>query len=200
MTMSAQLDPTDCVARLFHDARTFGAWRGEAVTEAIVRQLYEALRWGPTANNCSPARFVFVTSPEGKAKLERSLTEGNKPRVRAAPVCVIIGYDLAFPVHMAKLFPHKPGAADAYANDPARLKQVAFRSATLQGAYLIMAARAVGLDCGPMSGFNNAGIDEDFFSSTQIKSNFLCNIGYGDRRALRPRLPRLSFEEACTFA
>ncbi|HRK62744.1 MAG TPA: malonic semialdehyde reductase [Terricaulis sp.] len=186
-----------CVARLFDDARTFGAWRAGGLSEAIIRRLYDALRLGPTANNCAPARFVFVASAEAKARLEPHLSEGNKPKMRAAPVCVIIGHDLDFHTKMGALFPHKPETAAVLAADPARAREVAFRNSSLQGAYLIMAARALGLDCGPMSGFNNSGVDQEFFAGTQIKSNFLCNIGYGDRRALRPRLPRLCFEEAC---
>lgn len=187
----------DCVRLLFEEGRTYGAWKAGAPGEQLLRQLYEVLRLGPTANNCSPARFVFVASHEGKARLEPHLSEGNKPKVRAAPVCVIIGYDLEFYAKLPTLFPHKPQAAASLAAEPERAAEAAFRNSSLQGAYLIMAARALGLDCGPMSGFDNAGVDREFFGGTRIRSNFICNIGYGDRRALRPRLPRLSFEEAC---
>ena len=188
----------DMIDRLFLDARTYGAWRDERIGEPIMRRLYDALRMAPTANNSSPGRFLFVASAGGKARLEPLVSNGNRPKVRAAPVCVIIGYDLDFPDHLAKLQPHKPQAASAFAG-PAQREEVAFRNGTLQGAYLIMAARAMGLDCGPMSGFDRAAVDREFFASTNIRSNFLCCIGHGERRALRPRLPRLAFEEACAF-
>jgi 3-hydroxypropanoate dehydrogenase len=197
MTGEPSASATPCLDRLFVEARTFGVWRGGALSEEMIRKIYAALRYGPTANNCTPARFVFVASPEGKARLEPHLAEGNKPKVRGAPVCVIIGHDLDFYTRMARLFPHKPQVAQSLAENPKRAEEVAFRNGCLQGAYLMMAARALGLDCGPMSGFDKEGVDRAFFAGTRVKSNFLCNIGAGDRRALKPRLPRLEFEEAC---
>lgn len=188
----------EMIDRLFLDARTYGAWREEAIEEPVLRRLYDALRMAPTANNSSPGRFLFVASRSGKERLEPLVSNGNRPKVRAAPVCVIVGYDLDFPDHLAKLQPHKPHAASTFA-DAHRREEVAFRNGTLQGAYLIMAARALGLDCGPMSGFDRAAVDREFFAGTNVRSNFLCCIGHGERRALRPRQPRLDFEEACAL-
>jgi 3-hydroxypropanoate dehydrogenase len=158
--------------------------------------IYELMRWGPTSANSSPARIVFVVSKEAKERLKPHLSPGNAAKTMAAPATAILGYDLDFARHLAQLAPHSPGAAGWFA-DPVLAETTAFRSSSLQGGYFILAARALGLDCGPMSGFDNAGVDRDFFAGTAIKSNFLCNVGYGDPSGVRPRAPRLSFDEAC---
>ena len=161
---------------------------------ALLQELIELVKLAPTSANCSPARFLFVKSREAKLKLRPHLSEGNLAKTMAAPVCAIVGYDLDFHDHLPKLFPHTD-AKSWFAGDDKKIFDTAFRNGTLQGAYLIMAARALGLDCGPMSGFDNAGVDCAFFAGTNIKSNFLCNLGYGEASALRPRSPRFSFDE-----
>jgi nitroreductase len=155
------------------------------------------MRWGPTANNSTPARFHFVVSEAAKARLEPLLAEGNRVKARTAPAVAIIAYDLDFPDSMEKLAPHAVGLKDRLRKNPSGLEKNAFRGGTLQGAYFIIAARALGLDCGPMGGFDNEAVDREFFAGTNIKSNFLCALGYGDGAALKPRAPRLSFDEAC---
>lgn len=187
-----------CLDRIFFSARTFRAWRHEPLPTEVLHRLYDALRMGPTANNSAPARFVFIASQSAKDRLEPHLSEGNRAKVRAAPVCAIVAYDLDFPKTLAKLDPKRADAPAAY-RAPERIEETAFRNSSLQGAYLIMAARAMGLDCGPMSGFDRAGVDQAFFAGSNVKSNFLCCIGHGDRSSLRPRLPRLAFEDACTL-
>ena len=162
--------------------------------DELLHRLVDVLKLGPTSANCSPARFLFVKSKEGKERSKPHLSEGNRDKTMKAPVCTIIGYDLEFYEKLPKLFPHTD-ARSWFAGDPEKIRETAFRNGTLQGAYLILAARLYGLDCGPMSGFDNAGVDEAFFAGTPIKSNFLCNIGYGDPAGLRPRSPRLSFDE-----
>lgn len=181
---------------LFRRARTHNAWLDKPVSDDLLRQLYDLMKLGPTSANCSPARILFVRTREAKQRLAPALSAGNVEKTMAAPVTAIIGYDLKFYEYMPKLFPHKPGMRDTFANSP-QVAEHAFRNGTLQGGYFIIAARALGLDCGPMSGFNNAKVDEEFFSGTDIKSNFLCNLGYGDASKLFPRNPRLDFEEAC---
>jgi 3-hydroxypropanoate dehydrogenase len=180
--------------QLFLDAHTHNAWQPKEVPDILLRRLVDTLRMGPTSANCSPARFVFVKSKEAKERLKPHLSEGNRDKTMKAPVCTIIGYDLDFYEHLPKLFPHTD-ARSWFAGNPEKIKETAFRNGTLQGAYLILAARLHGLDCGPMSGFDNAGVDAAFFSGTSIKSNFLCNIGYGDPAGLQPRSPRFSFDE-----
>lgn len=182
--------------QLFREARSFNAWSPRAVSETLLRAVYDLTKMGPTSANISPARFVFVTSEEGKARLLPHVSEGNKAKTAQAPVCVIIGNDLDFADKLGKLFPHDPTAPSWFAA-PAARDIAASRNATLQGAYLMLAARALGLDVGPMSGFNNAGVDAEFFAGTNIKSNWLCNLGYGTAEKLFPRHPRLDFEEAC---
>jgi 3-hydroxypropanoate dehydrogenase len=183
--------------QLFRHARTYNAFLPKAVPEAKLRELYELTKFGPTSANSSPMRVVFVTSEAAKDKLAPFMSEGNRAKTRAAPVTAIIGSDMAFHEQLPKLFPHAD-AKSWFAGNQALIEITAFRNATLQGAYLIMAARAVGLDCGPMSGFDNAGVDAAFFAGTTVKSNFLINLGYGDAsRDLFPRSPRLSFDEAC---
>jgi 3-hydroxypropanoate dehydrogenase len=182
------------LAQVFLDARTHNAWQEKDVPDALLRRLVDVLKMGPTSANCSPARFVFVKSKEAKERLKPHLSEGNRDKTMKAPVCTIIGYDLDFYEHLPKLFPHTD-ARSWFAGKPEKIMETAFRNGTLQGAYLILAARLHGLDCGPMSGFDNAGVDAAFFSGTSIKSNFLCNIGYGDPAGVQPRSPRFSFDE-----
>ena len=185
----AQLD------QLFRSARTRNGWIEEPLPEAVIRQIYDLAKFGPTAVNMTPARFVWCATPEGKDKLAKLSSAGNAGKIRQAPVTVIIGYDLDFRETLPKLFPHAPGAKDWFA-DEAAVQTGAFRNSTLQGAYLMMAARALGLDCGPMSGFDNAAVDAAFFAGTNIKSNFICSIGRGTDENLFPRSPRHAFEEA----
>ncbi len=182
--------------QLFLDARTHNAWLDQPVTEAQLRELYDVLKFGPTSANCSPARFVFVTTPNGRERLRPALAEGNRDKTMAAPVCVIIAQDYAFYEHLPKLFPHTDARA-WFAGKPDVINDTAFRNATLQGAYLMLAARALGLDCGPMSGFDKEAVNREFFAGTEIKANFLCNLGYGDPAGLFPRSPRFAFEEVC---
>jgi len=186
---------------LFREARTRNGWSPEPVSDKLIRELYDLMKWGPTSGNGSPARFVWVRSPEGKEKLAALASEGNRPKILAAPLTVIVGYDLYFGEHMPKLFPARGEAMKAmFAKAPDLAETTAMRNSSLQGAYLILAARALGLDCGPMSGFDNAGVDREFFADTQIHSNFICSIGHGTDENLYPRNPRLTFDEAGRFA
>ncbi len=180
--------------QIFRTARTHNAWQPKPVDDALLRELIDLVKWGPTSANSSPARFVFVKSPEAKAKLKPALSEGNLAKTMAAPVTVIVGMDMAFHDHLPKLFPHAD-ARSWFAGNDALIEATAFRNASLQGAYLIVAARALGLDAGPMSGFDQAAVDAAFFAGTSIKSNFLVNLGYGDATGLFPRSPRVSFDE-----
>ncbi|QNH14337.1 MULTISPECIES: malonic semialdehyde reductase [unclassified Xanthomonas] len=181
--------------QLFRTARTQNAFRDTPVGEDTLRALYDLLKWGPTAANSSPARFVFVTSAAGKEKLKPALSEGNLAKTLAAPVTVIVAHDEDFHEKLPYLFPHAD--AKSWFDGPREGRsESAFRNGSLQGAYLILAARSLGLDAGPMSGFDNAKVDAAFFAGTAIKSNFLVNLGYGDPAGLFPRLPRLSFDEA----
>jgi 3-hydroxypropanoate dehydrogenase len=181
---------------LFYSARTHNGWLDREVSNAQLELLYDLLKWAPTSANSSPARLVFVRSAEAKARLLPALSAGNADKTMAAPVTVIVGMDLAFYEKLPQLSP----AVDArswFAGKDEAIRSTAFRNSSLQGAYLIMAARAIGLDCGPMSGFDSAKVDEAFFAGTTVKSNFLCNLGYGDVAKVRPRAPRLAFDEAC---
>jgi 3-hydroxypropanoate dehydrogenase len=184
---------------LFLNARTHNKWTPGPVSEAELHRLYDILKMGPTSANCSPARFVFVSTPEGKEKLKPALSSGNLEKTMAAPVTVIIGMDMAFYEKLPYLFPHTD-AKSWFTGSPAVAEETAFRNATLQGAYLMIAARAIGLDVGAMSGFDKAKVDEAFFAGTTVRSNFLCNLGHGDPAGLFGKLPRLPFEEACTIA
>jgi len=184
---------------LFYQARTHNGWQDRDVTDAQLGQLYDLLKWAPTSANGSPARFVFVKSKEAKAQLVACMSPGNQAKTAQAPVTVIIGMDLQFHEKLPQLSP----AVDArawFAGNDELIQATAFRNSSLQGAYLIMAARALGLDCGPMSGFDNAKVDEAFFAGTSVRSNFVCSIGHGDAAKVRPRAPRLGFEEACRIA
>ncbi len=184
---------------LFREARTVSTWLDKPVPDDLLRAVYDLASLGPTSNNSNPMRVVFVTSREGKERLRPALRPSNVAKTMAAPVTAIVGSDLCFFEHLPRLFPRDPNRAAPYAADPELASRTAFRNASLQGAYLMIAARALGLDCGPMSGFDHRLVDEAFLSDGTVTSNFLINLGYGDRAALPPRLPRLSFEEACTI-
>lgn len=184
------------LAQLFTEARSHNGFLPEPVSDETLRALYNLLKWGPTAANGCPARFVFVKSPEAKAKLKEALDPGNVAKTMAAPVTVIIGYDLAFYEQLPRLFPHTD-ARSWFVGNESLIRETAFRDAALQGAYLILAARALGLDCGPMGGFSREQVDAIFFAGTTIRSLFLVNLGVGDPSKLFPRHPRLAFEEAC---
>ena len=181
---------------IFRCARSQNKWLDKPVSPALLMAVYDLMRFGPTSANISPARIVFVVSPEAKARLKPHLAPTNIEKTMTAPAVAIVGYDLDFPDHLPRLFPHNPGAKDWF-NDPAHRQATAFRNCSLQGGYLIIAARALGLDCGPMSGFSNDGVDREFFAGTNVKSNFICGLGYGDPSGLFERNPRLSFDEAC---
>ena len=181
--------------QLFRSARTHNELSGE-VSDETLHQLYELAKWGPTSANMSPLRLVFVKSKDAKAKLSPALDEGNHAKTMAAPVTVIVGYDMAFYEKLPYLFPHTDAKSWFDTKPEAVLDTIALRNGSLQGAYVLMAARALGLDTGPMSGFNNALVDEAFFAGTRIKSNFLINLGHGDPAKLFPRSPRLPFDEA----
>jgi 3-hydroxypropanoate dehydrogenase len=181
---------------IFRNARTHNGWKPEPVDDALLQKVYDLCKWGPTSANCCPMRLVFVKSKEAKEKLAPCMDKGNLEKTMAAPATAIIGYDMEFFKPMDKLWPH--GGGKYFAGKPAaELEVIALRNGSLQGAYFMLAARSLGLDCGPMSGFNNAKIDETFFAGTKVKSNFLCNLGYGDASKLYPRGPRLDFNEAC---
>lgn len=186
--------------QLFDAAHTHNAWQSRPVPDELLTRIYNTMRMGPTSANCSPARIVFIKSKEAKEKLKPAMSAGNLAKTMAAPVVAIIAYDMRFYEKLGQLFPHAPDARSWFDKDEKTTFDAAFRNGTLQGAYLMLAARAYGLDCGPMSGFDNAKVDQLFFAGTHIKSNFLCNLGYGDPAGLFPRSPRLSFDEACSIA
>jgi 3-hydroxypropanoate dehydrogenase len=189
--------PEEAVKQLFMEARTFTSWLPKAVEDATLRQVYDLMKWGPTSANTCPARIVFVRGAAAKEKLISTLAPTNVEKVKAAPVTAIIAWDEKFYDLIPKLFPHAAAFRDHFAGNKTLAETTAFRNSSLQGGYFILAARAVGLDCGPMSGFDNGKVDDLFFKGTTWKSNFISNLGYGDRSALHPRLPRLNFEEAC---
>lgn len=185
--------------RVFRNGRSQNGWLAEPVSDEQLKQVYELMKWGPTSVNCSPARIVFVRSEAGKAKLKDALSPGNVDKSMTAPVLAVVGYETRFYEDLPRLFPHNP-AVKTWFEGEAKLgfaQTTAFRNGTLQGGYLIAAARAVGLDCGPMSGFDNAKVDAALFAGTSVKSNFICGLGRGDPSKLFPRSPRLSFDEAC---
>jgi len=201
----------EALDQLFREARTYNAWLDKPVDLELLRQLYELMKWGPTSANLAPARIVFLRSREARERLRPALAPGNVEKTMAAPVTAILAYDERFFDLAPRLFPHNPQIRDYFLSSPEVAESNAFRNGTLQGAYFILAARSLGLDCGPMSGFDNAKVDAEFFPAParleasaaevmpagRIKSNFLCNLGYGDPTGLHPRLPRLSFEEVC---
>jgi 3-hydroxypropanoate dehydrogenase len=182
---------------LFRNARSQNGWRDEPVSDAQLYQLYELMKWGPTSANCSPARILFLRTAAAKERLRPALLSANIEKTMTAPAVALIGYDMQFYDLLPQLFPHNPDARSWFAADATVAATTAFRNGTLQGAYLIMAARAIGLDCGPMSGFDNAKVDAEFFAGTTVRSNFLCALGQGDPAKVFSRLPRLTFEEAC---
>jgi len=182
--------------QLFLSARTHNGWQNKAVSEELLRKLYDLLKFAPTSANASPARFLFLTSKEAKEKLKPFLLEGNVEKTMQAPVTVVIGYDVNFYEHLPFLFPHTDAKAWFIGNE-ALIEETAFRNSSLQGGYLIMAARALGLDCGAMSGFDKEKVNATFFPEGNVKVNFLCNLGYGDPEKLFPRSPRFSFEQVC---
>ena len=196
---------------LFCDAHTYIRWQDKPVSDDTLRELYDLMKWAPTSMNCNPVRILFVRTPEAKQRLLPALAPGNADKTMAAPVTAIVGYDLAFFEQLPRLFPPMPTARNMFADAPEIAEITARRNSSLQGAYFILAARAVGLDCGPMSGFDNAKVDEEFFGAGQaldpseqefftsghIRSNFLCNLGYGDPAGFYPRNPRFEFDEVC---
>ncbi|HYS16295.1 MAG TPA: malonic semialdehyde reductase [Candidatus Binatia bacterium] len=182
---------------LFRKARTQNGWLPTPVTDDQLRAIYDIMKSGPTSANSCPARILFVRTPEAKARLLPALSPGNVDKTKAAPVTAIIGYDRHFYELLPKLFPHRPEMKNPYEANAQLAETVAFRNGTLQGAYFMIAARAIGLDVGGMSGFDNAKVDAEFFPDGRVKSNFLCNVGHGDPTKVLPRLPRLEFEEAC---
>jgi 3-hydroxypropanoate dehydrogenase len=191
--MASAIDQS-ALDQLFLSARTHNAWLDKPVPDELLVKIVDLMKLGPTSANCEPARLVFVKSPEAKARLKPFLSSGNLEKTMAAPVTAIIGYDLEFYDELPRLFPHTD-AKSWFTGKPEHVVETAFRNGSLQGAYLILAARALGLDAGPMSGFDQAGVTAEFFAGTPHKANFLCNLGYGDASALKPRLPRLAFDE-----
>jgi 3-hydroxypropanoate dehydrogenase len=214
-SLESQAAPLNDAAldQLFRSARTHSFWLPKPVSDHTLRRLYDLLKWGPTSANCCPARILFLRTPEAKQRLVPALAPTNVDKVISAPVTAIIGADFHFFEQLPKLFPQAPNFKDMFEQSPELTDSTARRNSSLQGAYLILAARAVGLDCGPMSGFDNAkvdaeffgagkectGCDQEFFPLTHVRSNFLCNLGYGDSGRLFPRNPRLTFEEACAL-
>ncbi len=181
---------------LFREARTHNVWQAGEVSDIDIEAIYALMKFGPTSANCCPARFVWVRSDAAKARLQPFLDASNVEKTRAAPVTVIVAHDLEFFDQLPRLFPHDQTARSWFAGQPEKIQTTAFRNGTLQGAYLMMAARALGFDCGPMSGFDNAALDAEYFKGTSLRSNFLVNIGHGDASKLFPRSPRLDFVDA----
>lgn len=194
----SQLDDNS-IDLILRDARSHYAWKNTEIPESTLRTLYDITAAGPTSMNSCPARLVFVNTPEGKQRLAKSLKEKNVDKMMGAPVTVIVAYDTAFWESLPFLFPHDD-RRPFFRDKPDYIEETAFRNSTLQGGYLMIAARALGLDVGAMSGFSNKIVDEEFFAGTTLKSNFLCNLGYADESALFQKLPRFAFEDACTFA
>ena len=182
---------------IIREARSHNGWLDKPVSDELLTQLYDIVKMGSTSMNTCPARFIFVRTAAGKARLKKCLAPLNVDKVLSAPVTVIIAHDMAFYQHMSKLFAHNPGAQKLFENNEKMIASTAFRNGTLQGGYLMIAARAMGLDIGPMSGFNNQACDDEFFAGTTIKSNFLCSLGYGDTSKIFQRLPRFDFDEVC---
>lgn len=182
---------------IFRQARSHNKWQDKPVSDTLVRAIYDLMKWGPTSANCSPARVRFVKSEAAREKLVACVSSGNAEKVRTAPVTAIIGSDSRFYEEIPKLFPHNPDAAKWFSSSESMAAETAMRNSTLQGAYLMMAARSLGLDCGPMSGFDKDAVNEAFFPDGRIQVNFLCAIGYGDPDGLFDRLPRFAFDEAC---
>lgn len=194
--MSKALD-ADGLDQIFRTARSYNGWQAAEIDDAALGELYTLAAFGPTSANSSPARFVFLHSDAAKARLKPHLIPDNVDKVMTASVVAIIGYDLEFYEKIPQLFPHNPGARDWFAGNDALIEETAIRNGTLQGAYLVIAARALGYDCGPMSGFNRSGVDAEFFPGTPWRSNFICSLGTGDPASIFARSPRLAFDDAC---
>jgi 3-hydroxypropanoate dehydrogenase len=182
---------------LFDEARTVNGWIDREVTDDQMRQIFDLVKMAPTSANCAPGRFIILRSMVAKERIAPMLYGGNRDKTLAAPACVIVGYDLEFYKQLEFLFPQDPKAATWFTSSPELAEETAFRNSTLQGAYMMMAARSLGLDCGPMSGFDNKAVDTEFFADTTVKSNFICNIGYGDPTTVFKRLPRFEFDQMC---
>ncbi len=195
----AERIPQNVLDQLFLLARTQNKWLPKDVSDAQLREIIEITRMGPTSANTQPGRFVFLKTQESKERLKPHVSEGNRDKVMSAPVCVIVAHDMKFYENLPHTFPHRPQAKEGFIGKDAHILATAFRNGTLQGAYMMLAARAVGLDVGAMSGFDNAGVDKEFFEGTDLRSNFLCNIGYGDPTGVMGRLPRLSFDDYATI-
>ena len=194
--MSGTIDQSS-LDRLFREARTHNVFLDKPIGDETLNEIYELMKWGPTSANCSPARILFLRTKEAKERLKPALSAGNAAKTLAAPVVAVIGYDLEFYENLPRLFPHNLDARSWFAGNAQSIFTTAFRNSSLQGAYFMLAARAVGLDCGPMSGFDNAKVDAEFWPDGKVKSNFLCDVGHGDASQLFARSPRLSFDEAC---
>lgn len=194
------MNPSCTLDQLFLQARSHNGWLPGEIDDAELEALYELVRHGPTSANTSPMRLVFVKTPQARARLLPALAPANVAKVQGAPVTAIVAYDSAFHQLGATLFPHRPSQYDAFAADPALAQETALRNSSLQGGYLILAARALGLDCGPLSGFNAGAVNREFFADSTWRVNFLCNLGKGDPDRLFPRLPRLDFAQACRIA
>jgi len=193
----SQTLPEATLDQLFRAARTGNGWLDTPVPAETLRALYDLVKWGPTSANIQPMRLKFLTSPEAKERLKPHLSAGNAEKTMAAPVVAILGQDLAFYEHLPRMFPHNQTAKSWFEGNQPLIEEAAFRNASLQGGYLILAARALGLDVGPMSGFDAAGVDAAFWAGTTVKTNFLCSLGHGDPAKLFPRSPRFGFEEVC---
>ncbi len=187
------------ITRIFLTGRSHGNWLARPVPRKLMRQIYDLVKLAPTTVNCQPARFVFLVSQKAKARLLPALAAANVEKVRTAPVTVIVAYDSQFHKHLPRLFCHRPEVADGFADNALLAQETAVRNSTLQGGYFILAARALSLDCGPLSGFDRAMVDAEFFPDRRLYSNFLINLGYGDHEKLFPRLPRLSSDDTCQF-
>lgn len=202
MTTDAGLHPPipqSALDSLFSDARTHNGWTAQSVGDEQLRLLYDLMKWGPTSMNCAPARIIFLRTDAARQRLKPCLSPGNVNKTLTAPITAIIGTDYEFYEHLPRLFPHSSGLRDmfAQAHDKTPTELTAFRNCSLQGGYFIMAARAIGLDCGPMSGFDADALDKEFWAGTRVRTNFLCNLGQGDRTKLFGRLPRFEFDEVC---
>jgi 3-hydroxypropanoate dehydrogenase len=195
---SRRIDDDD-LRQLFLDARTHNGWLDKPVPDAMLREMYEIARFGPTSMNTQPMRLLFLRRSAAKQRLRPYLAPANVDKTMTAPVTAVVGYDFAFYEHLPRLFPHHPDGKGVFEGKLPLIETTAFRNGSLQGAYLIIAARSLGLDCGPMSGFDNAGVDAEFFGGTEVKSNFLCNLGYGDHSKIFARSPRLDFASVCTL-
>jgi 3-hydroxypropanoate dehydrogenase len=183
--------------QLFRSARSQNGWLDRPVSDDQLKALYDLMKWGPTSMNCQPMRLLFLRTPDAKQRLKPALSPGNVDKTMAAPVCAVLGYDVDFAHQLPKNFPHAPEANKMFLSNEALNQATAFRNATLQGGYFMVAARAMGLDVGPMSGFDAAKVEAEFWPGTRIKANFLCNLGYGDSAKVMGRLPRYTFDEAC---